>query len=47
VDASRNVHAVCLFVVESQPSLYIAKNLEGVVSELVAAIVVGTGTSKL
>ena len=47
VDASGNIHAVRLFIVESNPSFKITQDLESVVSELVAAIVVGTDTSKL
>jgi hypothetical protein len=38
--ASGNVHAVRLFVVEADPFLEIAQHLEGVVSELVATIIV-------
>jgi hypothetical protein len=45
VDASRNVHAVRLFIVESYPSLEIPEDLEGVVTQLIPAIVVGADTS--
>jgi hypothetical protein len=42
-----DVHAVGLLVEEADPFLEIAQHLEGVVSELVAAIVVDTVTTEL
>lgn len=47
VDASRNIHAVRLFVVKSYPSFKIAENLEGIVSKLIAAVIVCADTAKL
>ena len=42
-----DVHAVRLFVVEADPSLEVAQHLEGVVSELVAVVVVDTVAAEL
>ena len=47
MDAPRNVHAVRLFIVEPYPSLEIPEYLEGVVTQLIPAIVVGADTSQL
>lgn len=44
---SGDVHAVRLLVVESDPSLDVSQTLEGVVSQLVNAVIVGASTSKL
>lgn len=38
-EASRNVHAVGLFVVEADPSFQVAQDFEGVVAEFVAVVV--------
>jgi hypothetical protein len=47
VDAAGNVHTIRLLVVESNPSLKVTEHLEGIVSKLIPAIVVGTKTTEL
>lgn len=46
-DAACHVHAVELFVVEADPAFEVAKNFEGVVAELIFAVIVAADASEL
>ena len=45
--ATSHVHAVHLFVVETNPFLKIAEDIEGIITQDVTPVVVGTQTAKL
>jgi hypothetical protein len=47
VDAAGNVHAVRLFVVEADPAFDIAEDLQGIVAQVVSAIVFCACASQL